>query len=175
MSGGFPIAYYAAGLARERGYSLVGYQHDHQRRHGGLVDHDGSGLSDIEEQMTVTTGTSVSPLRGPYVAGQNGAVEPVLPAQDGSFVGTVWDQLDDPSMVAFDASGNVRWVAPNDQPAIATADGGVIGQSGTTYDQNANATGQVGNLPTFSWFGYAYQDGPVTQVLLGVLYFAAGW
>jgi hypothetical protein len=48
-------------------------------------------------------------------------------------------------MIAFDATGNQRWIVPNEQPQIATADGGVIGQSGITYDQNGNATGQVGN------------------------------
>jgi hypothetical protein len=63
---------------------------------------------------------------------------------------------------------------------IATADGGVIAQgyvldlddwsascSGptVTFDQNGNATGQMANLPTYSWLGNAYQDGPLDQVL----------
>jgi hypothetical protein len=72
-------------------------------------------------------------------------------------------------MVAFDASGNVRWVVPNDQPQIATADGGVIGQSGTTYDQNGNATGQLGALPTYAWGSSAYQLGSVDQAVNQVL------
>jgi len=67
------------------------------------------------------------------------------------------------NMVAFDTTGNVRWMVPNEQPRIATADGGVIGQSGISYDQNGNATGQT-TPTTQSWLGYAYQDGPVTQV-----------
>ena len=45
-------------------------------------------------------------------------------------------------MVAFDQGGNVRWMVPNEGPLLATADGGVIGVSGITYDQNGNATGQ---------------------------------
>jgi hypothetical protein len=49
-------------------------------------------------------------------------------------------------MVDFDASGNVHWSVPGDQPQIATADGGLIGQSGITYDQNGNATGQNASL-----------------------------
>ncbi len=68
-------------------------------------------------------------------------------------------------MIAFDASGNVRWTVPNDYPLIATADGGVIGQSGIIYDQNGQATGQIPNLAAYSWTGNSYQDGPVDQVL----------
>jgi hypothetical protein len=60
-------------------------------------------------------------------------------------------------MVAFDASGNVRWTAPGEWPAIATADGGVIGQSGIVYDANGMATGTV-NTYTQSWTGNMYQQ-----------------
>jgi hypothetical protein len=67
-------------------------------------------------------------------------------------------------MVALDASGKVRRSVRNEQPQIATADGGVIGQSGITYNQNGSATGRM-NPATYSWTGNAYQDGPVTQVL----------
>jgi hypothetical protein len=63
-------------------------------------------------------------------------------------------------MMAFDLSGKVLWVVPNDQPMIATDGGGVIGQSGITYDQNGGATGQV-NLATQSWIGNMYQTGSV--------------
>jgi hypothetical protein len=68
-------------------------------------------------------------------------------------------------MVAFDAAGNVRWIVPNDWPAIATADGGVIGTSGITYDANGNATGRV-TLATQSWRGNQYRDGPVEELAL---------
>jgi hypothetical protein len=66
-------------------------------------------------------------------------------------------------MVSFDAAGNVRWIVPNDCPQIATADGGVIGQSGITYDQYGNATGMI-SLGTQSWTGNMYSDGPVDQI-----------
>jgi hypothetical protein len=94
------------------------------------------------------------------------AVLPVLQAQDGSFVGTV--QVGDPDnpqtdMIAFDNSANIRWTVPNEQPEVAIADGSVIGQSGTIYDQNGNATGQM-SRPTYSALGYAYQIGSVDQV-----------
>src|ERR1700680_2060028 len=59
------------------------------------------------------------------------------------------------NMIASDATGNVRWTVPNETPQIATADGGVITQSGTTYDQSGNATGQI-NLFTHSWTGWEY-------------------
>ncbi len=64
-------------------------------------------------------------------------------------------------MIAFDATGNVRWIVPNDQPQIATADGGVIGQSGIIYDKNGNATGQMalgGNVVP-NWAGEIYTAG----------------
>jgi hypothetical protein len=114
--------------------------------------------------MAVTTGTSVSVVSAPQVPGSSLVISPVLQAQDGSFIGTVgandWDQAS--GMVGFDASGNVRWVVPNEQPQIATADGGVIGQSGITYDSSGNATGQVSQF-TQSWYGNAYQVGSVDQ------------
>jgi hypothetical protein len=119
--------------------------------------------------LAVVSGANVSLVPGPQLPGQsNGTIAPVLQAQDGSFVG-IYDwcgqQACTPYMVSFNASGNVRWVVPNDTPQIATADGGVIGQSGITYDANGNATGTVG-LFTPSWFGNAYQVGSVDQVLL---------
>jgi hypothetical protein len=64
---------------------------------------------------------------------------PVLQRQDGTFVGTAWigEYYDEwfqmtKSMAAFDAGGNVLWSVANEQPMIATEDGGVIGRSGTT-------------------------------------------
>ncbi len=115
--------------------------------------------------MAVTNGTSVSLINGSMAAGQASAVEPVLQAQDGSFVGTVWagEDGDTRYMVAFDAAGSMRWSVPNEQPLIATADGGVIAQSGITYDQNGNATGQWGSMPTYSWKG-AYRVGSTESV-----------
>jgi hypothetical protein len=60
---------------------------------------------------------------------------------------------------------------PNENPQIATADGGVIGQSGTVYDQDGRATGMV-DTPTQSWLGYAYQVGSVDQVFMPPLFVA---
>jgi len=75
------------------------------------------------------------------------AVTPVLQAQDGSFYGN--DNNGD--MIKFDF-GNTFWSVPNDSPQIATADGGVIGASGITYDGDGNATGEEQNsAATTSW------------------------
>jgi len=101
-------------------------------------------------------------------------VTPVVQAQDGSFVGTVWT---DPGnggdavqlMVAFDSSGNVRWTVPGDQPQIATEDGGVIGQTGVTYDGNGIATGQIAALLTQSWRGNNYDPGFVQQIVSSLI------
>jgi hypothetical protein len=60
------------------------------------------------------------------------------------------------SMIAFGSSGNIKWSVPNDSPQIATADGGVIGSSGVTYDSQGRATGQIANLPIQSWTGNSY-------------------
>jgi hypothetical protein len=44
------------------------------------------------------------------------------------------------------------FTVPNDTPQIATADNGVIGTSGTTYDQNGNVDGQeANNSAVTSW------------------------
>ncbi len=87
-------------------------------------------------------------------------VFPVLQAQDGTYYG--YDDNND--MIHFDQLGNTLWAVPNDSPQIATADGGVIGSSGITYDSNGNATGQIANLPTYSWKG-AYQLGSIDAIV----------
>jgi hypothetical protein len=129
--------------------------------------------------MAITTGTSVNVVSGPSVPGQQTShpddgtatglnpVVPVLQREDGSFIGSVLFQTNpqQTNMVAFDSNGNVLWVVPNETPQIATADGGVIGQSGTVYDQNGNVTGQTNNAIQ-SWRGdmYLTQGSAVDQV-----------
>ena len=85
---------------------------------------------------------SSSPTGGSVVsqATTDRLLQPLLQAQDGSFYGT-----DSDGMIKFDQSGNIQWSVPGDSPQIATADDGVIGASGTTYDSSGNATGQLGN------------------------------
>jgi hypothetical protein len=100
--------------------------------------------------LTTTSGTSVvSQATTPSL------LTPMLQAQDGTFYG-----IDNGSgnMAKFDQSGNEQWSVPGDSPQIATADDGVIGASGTTYDSSGNATGQIGSLPTKAWFGDSYED-----------------
>ncbi len=117
--------------------------------------------------MAITTGTGVSVLNAPTLGGPL-AVQPVLQAQDGSFVGTIYDDSSNEYMIAFDQAGGVRWAVPNFSPLMATADGGVIatsdGVSATTFDQNGSATGQMANMPTLSWRGDVYQLGSVERM-----------
>lgn len=113
-----------------------------------------------QQYMAVTAGTSATLVNAPTVANQSGPVEPVLQAQDGSFVGTAWDQTFTPYMLSFDASGNVRWSVANEYPQIATEDGGVIALDGNTgsaltFDQNGSATGRAA-LSTPSWKAQSY-------------------
>jgi hypothetical protein len=56
-------------------------------------------------------------------------------------------------MIAFTQSDGTLFTVPNDTPQIVTLGGGVIGTSGTTYDQNGNVTGLIANMPTQSWLG----------------------
>jgi len=114
--------------------------------------------------IATTSGTSVASQNTLNIPGQSSSIIPIVQAQDGTFVGTVSvNQGQQTSMIAFDSSGNLNWSVPNDTPQIATADGGVIGKSGTTYDSNGKANGGI-FLPTLSWTGNAYTDGPVDQV-----------
>ncbi len=105
-----------------------------------------------------TVGTSVA-----YSGSTSAPVLPVLEAQDGSYYGT--DGAGD--MIRFTRYGNTIWSVSNDSPQIATADGGVIGASGITYDSQGNATGQIISAIQ-SWTGgesgTAYQYGSVDQV-----------
>jgi len=109
--------------------------------------------------LALTQGGGVSAMQDNGLPGQSNLFVPVLQTQNGSFVGSPgW------GILATDQSLHVLWSVPNDYPQIATADGGVIGYSGITYDANGNATGQLGNLPIQSWPGYAYEIGSVAQV-----------
>ncbi|MFZ0814252.1 MAG: IPT/TIG domain-containing protein, partial [Candidatus Sulfotelmatobacter sp.] len=107
---------------------------------------------------TIASGGGVS-LAMLNLPGPAGPIQPVLQRADGSYVGTANTSAGS-LMMAFTASGQQLWSQPNDTPQIATAGGGVIGTSGTTYDQNGNTTGQLASLPTttYSWKG-AYQLG----------------
>jgi hypothetical protein len=110
---------------------------------------------------TSGTGVSIAPMS---ISDQQAPVQPVLQRADGSYIGTVSTSTANP-MIAFTSSGNTLWMGPNDTPQIATADGGVIGASGTTYDPNGNVTGQIASLPTYSWKG-AYTDGDVASLAI---------
>jgi hypothetical protein len=112
----------------------------------------------IASQATITS-----------VPGQAGPLQPILQRADGSYVGTVGigpqpGQVTQTNMVAFTPPGTPLFTVPNDTPQIATSDGGVIGASGTTYDQNGNVTGQLASVPTLSWTGRAYTAVPINQV-----------
>lgn len=112
--------------------------------------------------LATTNGTSVSVRAvGQMIPGQANQVEPMLQAQDGSFVGRGSDDLGSPYMVAFDANGNVRWSVPDQVPGIALADGGVIatglyGDQAQFYDQSGTLTRRVAGFPGYSWLGNAY-------------------
>jgi N-acetylneuraminic acid mutarotase len=108
--------------------------------------------------LTTTSGTSMTQAT---INIPGGALQPVLQRADGSYIGA---DAYGTNMYAFTSSGTLLWTTPNDFPMIATSDGGVIGASGTTYDQNGKSDGQLASLPTESWTGNEYQIGSVEEV-----------
>ena len=145
-----------------------------------LTFREESGGAMGQPSMATTTGASASIVSGPQ-SPSGGSVVPMLQAQDGSFVGTFPDpNTYNNDMVAFDATGATRWIVPNETPQIATADGGVIGQSGITYDQNGNATGQMMNLlsqPAYSWIQQWYSPmyGQTAALNLAIVQWATSY
>lgn len=122
-----------------------------------------SSFNNNGAQGPTTTTNYIASTSGTSVVSQGTTptlLTPVVQAQDGTFYGTDSNG----NMDNFDQSGNIKWGVPGDFPQIATADGGVIGASGTTYDSSGNATGQLTNMAIQSWPGYAYTDGPVDQI-----------
>jgi hypothetical protein len=115
---------------------------------------------------TISSGGGVS-LATLNLPGQQGPIQPVLQRADTSYIGTASTSSGN-LMMAF-TPGNILWTVPNDAPKIATADGGIIGTSGTTYDSNGKASGQTATSIqswTGSESGIAYQYGSVDQVAL---------
>jgi Bacterial Ig-like domain (group 2)/Protein of unknown function (DUF1573)/IPT/TIG domain/Abnormal spindle-like microcephaly-assoc'd, ASPM-SPD-2-Hydin/Galactose oxidase, central domain len=119
--------------------------------------------------FATTVGDNLASSSTTTLSGQAGPIQPLVQAQDGTFFGTVGvgpspGTVTQYNMVALDKSGNVLWSVPNEYPQIATADGGVIGGSGITYDNNGRATGQTTSSPIQSWRGDTYRYGSVDQV-----------
>jgi hypothetical protein len=126
------------------------------------------------QQLTSIANGSASTVTSGINAGSSVPVQPILQRADGSYIGTYTSPMTGgTTTVAFTASGQQLWGGQNDTPQIATSDGDVIGASGTTYDQNGNQTGQLANLPSYSWKNYAYTIGAgsvesVKPLLLGL-------
>jgi hypothetical protein len=117
---------------------------------------------------TIASGGGVS-LATLNLPGQNAPIQPVLQRADGSYVGTAYvNEGNELMMMAFTASGQQLWSVPNDTPQIATSDDGVIGASGTTYDQNGSIDGQeANNSAVTSWSSNWYlASGGVTALAL---------
>jgi hypothetical protein len=109
--------------------------------------------------LATTQDTTLASTSTINIPGQTAPVQSIVQREDGSYVGS-----GGAGMIAFTGSGQVLWTVPNDTPQIATADGGVIGTSGITYDQNGVATGMLASLPILSWKG-AYQLGSAESVV----------
>jgi hypothetical protein len=124
----------------------------------GATGAGGNTVNSTTNYVTIVNGTSVVSQ-----VTNSSVVAPELQAQDGSYYGA--NSLTNPGVIYhLDSSGNLQWSVPNDSPQIATADGGVIGASGASYDIAGNATGQTASQPAQSWTGNAYQMSPVKQV-----------
>lgn len=135
-------------------------------------------VSPVESRygMAAITGTGVNVLSTAPLPNQDGILIPGVQAQDGSFVGSYLDDANQTDMVAFDASGNVRWTVPNDEPLYATPDGGLIGESGIFYDQSGNARNQL--TPALqSWLteSYVSTGGAIADVQLPQIPWASSY
>ena len=78
------------------------------------------GSTDYTDWMAITTGSSASVMEM-YLPPHQSGFKPVLQAQDGSFVGKYATYSGDPdqyTMVAFDATGAVRWSVANEEPRL---------------------------------------------------------
>lgn len=129
---------------------------------------------------------------------QNYPIQPLLQLEDGTYIGIVWSGSSPiarfdyrnplttdgilfegyPTMVKFDASGNVLGTAAGYIPLAATLDGGVAASLYSTapggatatpifgptadFDADLNITSGLGSIGTQSWTGLAY--GPPAQV-----------
>lgn len=99
------------------------------------------------------------------VPGQTAPLNPVVQRADGSYVGTVSTSTGSP-MAAFTGTGSSLWMGPNDTPQMVTLSGGVIGTSGTTYNENGSVDGELALQTVQSWTGSNYQlgSGSINQV-----------
>jgi hypothetical protein len=134
----------------------------------GMISNADQGvlLSWVESSSANTPLYHLTPISGGSPTGTATTADllmPVLQAQDGSFIGTMYvtsgNNLDPYGMAGFDASGGVKWTVPNFNPQIATADDGVIAQSTDgllttiTFDTSGNATGEMASLTPAGTFG----------------------
>ena len=117
--------------------------------------------------MAVVSSDGTPSFKESNVPSPNGPIQPVLQTQDGTYFGTA-STVSGSQLVHFDASGDLLGISGNYQPAMATADGGLIattsGGTAVTLDANLDVTGAVGTFPTYSWKG-AYQLGSAESVV----------
>jgi len=108
-------------------------------------------------------------------------VEPVLQAEDGSFVGAAWDDQANPYLVAFDETGSQRWSVAGDYwPKMALAGGGVVATLGydgpaVVFDQNGAVVEQNPSARVQSWTTNTYQHGSVARLVSALLPYATSY
>jgi hypothetical protein len=129
-----------------------------------------SSCSSQNNLTTVAADGSTSTASVNY-PGANTYVQPVLQRPDGSYVGTYTNGSSQSFMVAFTLSGQQLWNQPNDRPMLVTSDGGVIGASGTVYDQGGNSVGKSSNssaIPSWAANSYSATSNASSSVALPV-------
>jgi hypothetical protein len=122
-----------------------------------------SCLSTCTQELTTITNGSPSTVSTGIGGGSGIPVLPILQRGDSSYIGVAQTPIGN-SMISFTSSGGQLWSQPNESPKLTTADGGVVGESGITYDQNGNPTSQTAVLTTQSWTGHSYEVGSVDQM-----------
>ncbi|MBZ5556722.1 MAG: IPT/TIG domain-containing protein [Acidobacteriia bacterium] len=145
-------------------------QQDPRRPWVTFTQTDSSCHSGILENhlSTMTNGALASDVVWSPGITYGAPVQPVLQLEDGSFAGTASTDSGQMLMV-FDTVGRIKWTLPAYYPVMVTP-GGLIASGGAgtyAFDDSGASTGQVAEVPTYSWRkdSYALTSGGTTQVV----------
>lgn len=144
-------------------YSIGGVCSNQTYYPEGLTQSDCTQEQDLHRLIAISDGAVVSDT---FLNTFNAfdSVTPLLQSEDGTIFTNRYSGSDE-YIDAIDQSGNVKWSVKGFYPVVATADGGVIGQSPSyqyvTFDQNGVANGMLAQLPTQSWIQNTYELGSV--------------
>jgi hypothetical protein len=170
-----------------RDISVPDYQYSHDWDSEGheLGKTETSGEATFPWRLTAISGGEITSDATINLAYDRDTPQPVLQKEDGTFLG--YQEQDSNQLMAFDASGNIKWSFPTDpngwaEPLYALADGGMIYRQYTDYRNGTYHTQKLITLDdkgneskretdeglTLSWKG-AYKPGSTKSVVKDML------